>query len=175
MVKYLLVPSLVLAFFLGAAVQRLHPFVTAAAVAGTTSSGAAATTPTTGWNLHIDAEKHFGDAHPTEIAHHWCKTVAGGLTECQIYDSDAADARLVAVETVVAPSVYRSFSPSEQAYWHWHKVEIPKVNATLPGMTPEQAQKTLAAISDTYGKVWVLWDPLDNVNPVGTPTITVLK
>ncbi|MBV8332695.1 MAG: DUF1264 domain-containing protein, partial [Candidatus Eremiobacteraeota bacterium] len=80
-----------------------------------------------------------------------------------------------AVETIVAPNVYSSFTPSEQGYWHYHKVEIPKVHATLPGLTPDQAAKLVAQISDTYGKIWLLWDPMTNVNPVGTPTITVLK
>jgi hypothetical protein len=75
------------------------------------------------------------------------------MTECLIFDSDAPDARLVEVETIVAPAVYKSFSPDEQAFWHYHKVEIPKVNAKLPDMTPEEAAKTIAAISDTYGKV----------------------
>jgi hypothetical protein len=42
-------------------------------------------------------------------------------------------------------------------------------------MTPAEAAKTVAAISDTYGKIWVLWDPMSNNNPVGAPTITVLK
>jgi Protein of unknown function (DUF1264) len=165
MPKHLLIAALAGAFALGMVAGRLYP---------ATQAAAATTTPTQGWTLHIDAEKHFG-AHPTEIAHHWCKSVAGGLTECQIYDSDAPDARLVAVETIVAPSVYQSFAPSEQAYWHYHKVEIPKVNATLPDLTPEQAAKVVASISDTYGKIWLLWDPITNANPIGAPTITVLK
>jgi len=167
MAKYLLAFGLVIAFVLGAAVQRVHPLLQTAV--------AADASPSQGWTLHIDAEKHFGDAHPNEIAHHWCKPVSGGLSECQIYDSDASDARLVAVETIVSPAVYQSLSPAERAYWHYHKVEIPKVNATLPGMTPEEAAKTLAAMSDTYGKVWVLWDPLANANPIGAPTVTILK
>lgn len=166
MTKYLPIPAVIAIFALGVLVGRWHPI--AAAVA-------AGTTPTQGWTLHIDAQKHFGDAHPNEIAHHWCKPVSGGLFECQIYDSDAPDARLVEVETIVAPAVYNAFSPSEQAYWHYHKVEIPKVNAVLPDMTPEQAAKTLASMSDTYGKVWMLWDPASSINPVGAPTVVVLK
>lgn len=165
--KYLFAPAVVLALVLGAALGHAHP---SAALAAAANTG-----PTDGWTLHIDADQHFGDAHPAEIAHHWCKAVAGGLLECQIYDSDAPDAHLVAVETIVGPKVYGSFTPTEQAFWHYHKTEIAKVHATLPGMTPEQAAKTVAAISDTYGKVYVLWDPLTNVNPIGTPTITVLK
>jgi hypothetical protein len=141
-----------------------------------TAAAAAGTTPATGWTVHIDAQKHFGDAHPTEIAHHWCKPVAGGMLECQIYDSDAPDAHLVAVETIVTPSVYKAFAPQEQAYWHYHKDELPKVNATMPDMTPEQAQKTIAQITDTYGKIWLLYDPMATGNlPTGQPSITVLK
>ncbi|MBV8374057.1 MAG: DUF1264 domain-containing protein [Candidatus Eremiobacteraeota bacterium] len=166
MLRKLFVPSLAVVFVIGFLAGRLHSALPAAA---------AGPTPTSGWTLHIDAEKHFGDSNPTEVAHHWCKTVAGGLIECQIYDSDAPDARLVEVETIVTPAVYNSFSPSEQALWHYHKVEIPKVNAKLPDMTPDQAAKTIAAITDTYGKVWMLWDPAMNANPVGTPTVVVLK
>ena len=166
MLRKLFVPSLAVVFVIGFLAGRLHSALPAAA---------AGPTPTSGWTLHIDAEKHFGDSNPTEVAHHWCKTVAGGLIECQIYDSDAPDARLVEVETIVTPAVYNSFSPSEQALWHYHKVEIPKVNAKLPDMTPDQAAKTIAAITDTYGKVWMLWDPAANSNPVGTPTVVVLK
>lgn len=166
MPKYLFIPALIVAFVFGTLAGHLN---------GPRPASAASTNPTQGWTLHIDAQKHFGDAHPDEIAHHWCKPVSGGLTECQIYDSDATDARLVAVETIVSPAIYKSFSADEQAYWHYHKTEIPKVNATLPDMTPAEAAKTVAAITDTYGKVWVLWDPMASSNPIGAPTITVLK
>jgi hypothetical protein len=157
--------SVCAAFLVGLAVP--HPSLTAAA------AGAG---PTQGWNLHIDAEKHFGDAHPTEIAHHWCKAVANGMTECQIYSSDASDAQLVAVETIVPPAAYKSFNAQEQALWHYHKDEIPKVNAKMPDMTPDQAKKVVSSIMDTYGKIWLLYDPLStNGMPTGQPTVTVLR
>ena len=166
MTRLLFVPAVVLAFVLGAFLSRIH---STPAIAATNAP------PSDGWTIHIDAEQHFGDAHPTEIAHHWCKPVSGGLSECQIYDSDAPDAHLVAIETIVSPQVYATFSPAEKALWHYHKVEIPKVHATLPDMTADQAAKTVAAMSDTYGKIWLLWDPMTNAQPIGTPTITVLK
>jgi hypothetical protein len=166
MTKYLIIPAVLFAFALGVVAGQFHPLAPAVA---------ASVNPTQGWNLHIDAEKHFGDANPTEVAHHWCKAVSGGLIECQIYDSDASDARLVEVETIVSPTVYKSFSPQEQALWHYHKVEIPKVNAKLPDMTPAEAAKVIASISDTYGKVWMLWDPAVSTNPTGMPTVIVLK
>jgi hypothetical protein len=167
MKKLLLLISIIGAFGVGIAFGRTQMSIADAA--------AASAIPSSGWTLHIDAQMHFAQ-HPAEIAHHYCKPVAAGMTECQIYSSDASNAPLVAVETIVQPNVYRSFSPSERALWHWHKVEIPRVHATLPGMSRQQAAKVVASITNTYGKVWLLYDPLStNGLPTGRPTITVLK
>lgn len=166
MSKFVFVLAVCAAFGFGMMLPRPHFNAAAAASAG----------PTQGWNLHIDAEKHFGDAHPAEIAHHWCKPVSNGLTECQIYNSDAPDAQLVAVETIVAPAAYKAFPAQEQAMWHYHKDEIPKVNARLPDLSPAEAKKVVESISDSYGKVWVLYDPMaTNGMPIGQPSVTVLK
>ena len=133
--------------------------------------------PSAGWTLHIDALKHFGSGHPAQVAHHWCKAVAGGLLECQIYDSDAANARLIEIETIVPAAVYKAFSKSEQALWHYHRTEIPKVSATLPGMPVAQQKKVVASLLETYGKLWMLWNPLDTKGgwPTGKPSVIVLK
>jgi hypothetical protein len=165
--KYLFVPALVVAFVFGLTFGRMHPSVARA--------DAANTKPTDGWTLHIDADQHFGDAHPNEIAHHYCKPVTGGVIECQLYDSDAPDARLVGIETIVPDKVWATFPASEQALWHYHKVELAKIHATLPGLSPAEQAKVIASILPTYGKVWVIWDPLANANPVGQPTVVVLK
>lgn len=147
---------------------------TAVVVIDRPRADAAGPNPAQGWTVHVDAKKHFGDAHPDEIAHHWCKPVSGGLTECQIYASDEPNARLVAVETIVAPSVHASFTETERALWHYHKDEIPKVSATLPDMTPDEAKRFTADLGDTYGKIWMLWDPQTAPDPTGTPWVSVL-
>lgn len=162
--KTLTLLAICAAFTTGMLISRDHP------------AAAASTNPTQGFTLHIDAERHFGEAHSTQIAHHWCKAVEG-MTECLIFDGDANDARLVEVETIVSPAVYQTFTPQEQALWHYHKIEIPKVNAKLPDMTPAEAQNVAAGMMDTYGKVWMLWNPATTPHgdPVGRPTIVVLK
>lgn len=130
--------------------------------------------PTDGWTLHIDARLHF-PGRPSMIAHHYCKGVAGGLTECQLYDSDAPDARLVGVEVVVPAATWKTFSPTERARWHYHKTEIPKVGATLPDLSPEEAAKVAKSLEETYGKIYLLWDPSRRNMPVGNPSLTILK
>lgn len=135
-------------------------------------TAAQAAKPTEGWTLHIDAKKHFPGL-PDMIAHHYCKPVSGGLTECQIYDGDKPDARLVAVEVIVDKATWEKFSKKEKALWHHHKVEIPKVDAVLPDVSPEESAKTLKGLEETYGKVYVLWDPAKK-EPVGKPQVSIL-
>ncbi len=159
-----------------AVVLGLALFVTFASFltgAGVRSAPAAGVKPSDGWNLHITAKMHF-PGKPEVLAHHFCKPVAGGLTECQLYDSGAPDARLVGVEVIVGPDTYAKFSPAEKARWHYHKTEIPLVAATLLDMTAEEAAKTVKAIEDTYGKIYLIWDPTAQALPTGQPTITVL-
>lgn len=160
--------AVLFAFTLGLLGSRFSP---------TPAAASAPAMPSAGWTLHIDALKHFGAGHSEQVAHHWCKAVAGGLLECQIYDSDAANARLVEIETIVPTAVWKTFSKSEQALWHYHRAEIPKVSATLPGMPPAQQKKVVASLLETYGKLWLLWDPIDTRNgwPTGKPSIIVLK
>ena len=130
--------------------------------------------PSEGWTLHIDAKRHL-PAKPDTVAHHYCKSVSGGMTECQIYDSDKPDARLVAVEVVVGPDVYAKFSETEKKLWHYHKTEIGKVDATLPGLSAAEAAKVVKSIEETYGKIYVLWDPGATDLPVGQPSVTVIE
>lgn len=129
--------------------------------------------PSDNFTLHIDAKKHF-TSDPQIIAHHYCKTVSDGLIECQLYDSDAEDAKLVGVETIVNTETYNKFSNTEKTLWHYHKVEIPKVEATLPDLPPEEAAKIVKNLEETYGKLYILWDPGKDKMPIGNPSITIL-
>lgn len=150
--------------------------VVAAVTIGThreSTARAAGVSPAAGWTIHVDALKHFKN-HPDEVAHHWCRALSGGSLECQIYASDTADAPMVATEMVVPPATYQSFPASEKQYWHYHKDEIPKVSATLPDMSPADAKATLAKMMDTYGKVYILWDPMDSPMPLGEPYVNIL-
>lgn len=139
-----------------------------------TAVAADATKPTEGWMLHVDAKLHF-PGKPDMIAHHYCKTVAGGLIQCQLYDSDGPDARLVGTEMIVPAATYKTFGAAEKKLWHYHKVEIPKVSATFPDVSPEEAAKVVKSIEETYGKVYLLWDPSKSDLPIGRPSVSILK
>jgi uncharacterized protein DUF1264 len=156
-------------------------FTTAATVATLSSgrlgpeaaAGGGSPRPSDGWTLHITAKMHF-PGKPEMLAHHFCKQVAGGLIECQLYDSGAADARLVGVETIVPSATYAKFSAAEKAQWHYHRVEIPLVSAAVLDMSPDEAEKVVNSIVDTYGKIYLLWDPSRQSMPTGQPSVTIL-
>ena len=135
---------------------------------------AASINPSEGFTLHVDADKHYA-AHPNERIHHWCKQISKDFIECQLYTSDAPDAELVGIETIVSPRVYGTFSTEEKQLWHWHKYEVPRVNASLPDLSKDDAAKVVAKLLPTYGKIYILWDPMTDPNPIGQPIVTILK
>ena len=82
-----------------------------------------------------------------------------------------ASAPLVAIETIVPTAVWKAFPPSEQARWHYHRIEIPKVSATMPDVSAAEAKKVVASLMETYGKVYIFWNPAVSKYPVGQPAV----
>ena len=41
----------------------------------------------------------------------------------------------------------------------------------MPDVSPADAKKMVASMLETYGKVYVLWNPTDNKYPVGQPMV----
>jgi hypothetical protein len=129
--------------------------------------------PSEGFALHVDAKLHFpGD--PEFIAHHYCKPVRSGMIECLLFDSDAPDAHVVGIEVIVDKATYDGFDAEEQQFWHYHRAELPMVSATLPDLSEEEAAAIVESLQETYGKLYILWDPSLGNLPVGQPSITVL-
>ncbi|MDR5866205.1 DUF1264 domain-containing protein [Halomonas koreensis] len=125
--------------------------------------------PTMGWNIHIDAKRHIaGDLDA--VAHHYCKGgLPGGVTACQLYDSDEENARLIGVEFIIGADAYATLPETEQALWHYHKEEIDEVDPVLPEMTEEEAAEFVKSIEETYGKIFLIWDSPQDELPVGQP------
>jgi hypothetical protein len=167
--------------------RRLLPFVSVVAIVlvgslslgrvgpGTAAQDAtpAGTNPSLGERGHFDLAVHFA-WDPAVIAHHWCKSVAGGFAECLIYASDAPDAPLVGVEEVVDEATYQSFDPAEQLLWHSNVAEAAAgsdPNRPAPSMA-EAATEAAQAGGATYGKLILLGDP-ETVGelPMGEPRV----
>ncbi|MBI2918788.1 MAG: DUF1264 domain-containing protein [Chloroflexi bacterium] len=133
-------------------------FVVAGVLGGCSKQPAAAEAPSAGFALHIDAKKHINDA-PDLVVHHYCKAINDQVSQCLLFDSDEANARLIGVETIISPQLFAGLPEAEKANWHYHETEIPQVEASLPGLSEKEAAEVVASLEDTYGKVVIFWHP----------------
>src|SRR5258708_944239 len=83
---------------------------TASAPTQQTQQQVATVLPPNGWTIHMTAKKLF-PGNPDTTVNKYCKSVAGNMTECQLYDGNTSDSRLVGVETMVDAQIYNNFPP----------------------------------------------------------------
>lgn len=116
---------------------------------GSENRGALAAPPS-GFNLHLVAKAGcvVGSAN-----HHYIKKVNDTMLVAILYESEADDAVPVAVELIMTKAGYDKLPAKAKKLYHSHKPEVDKGEITLPGMSPEEAKKTLAFVSTTYGRV----------------------
>ncbi len=126
-------------------------------------------TPAQGFALHIDAKKHINEL-PEYVVHHYCKNIDSQVIQCMLFDSDAPNAHVIGVETIISPEIYTQLPEAEKSSWHYHKDEIPLVDAKLPGLSDEEIEKVVAAVENTYGRVVIFWVP-GTPAPMGMPSV----
>ncbi|MBI4288437.1 MAG: DUF1264 domain-containing protein [Chloroflexi bacterium] len=151
------------ALFLAAAVVLI--IVVGAVACSRPPQGAPPSSPAFGYTLHIDAIKHINTA-PELVVHHYCKSITDQVSQCLLFDKDGPNARLIGVETIISPQMYAALPEAEKPNWHYHKTEIPQVDAKLPGLSEKEAAAVVAKLEDTYGKVVIFWEPKDPA-PIG--------
>ena len=44
-------------------------------------------------------------------------------------------------------------------------------NASMPDVSAADAKKMVASLQETYGKVYILWNPAVSKYPIGQPTV----
>ncbi|PAN28525.1 hypothetical protein PAHAL_5G159700 [Panicum hallii] len=106
--------------------------------------------------------------------HHYVSRLNQDFLQCAVYDSDAADARLIGVEYIVSRKVFDTLPAEEQRLWHSHAHEIRAglwASPRVPGMLEKPELDHLAA---TLGKFWCTWqvDRGDRL-PLGAPALMV--
>lgn len=129
-------------------------------------------TPLSGYDVHIAATKH-APTKPELFVHHFCKGLPTGVMQCQLYDSDKPDARLIGVEFIVPNDVWETFNIKEKPNWHGHVEELTKVQLQAPGMSEEEVAALKETLGKTHGKVVIFWDPIKEY-PVTAPSVTII-
>jgi Protein of unknown function (DUF1264) len=134
-------------------------------------------------DLHIEAIRHI-DPNATQgnqqqdvfnlIVHHHCKVYDDMTATCLLFPTGMNDQdKPYGIEYVIPANQYNTLPEEEKKYWHYHLTELPRVNATLPDMTPEEAAKVKPILDETYGKVVYFWQYGDKF-PIGEPKAVII-
>jgi hypothetical protein len=136
-------------------------------------------------DLHIEAIRHI-DPNATQgnqqqqqdifnlIVHHHCKVYDDMTATCLLFPTGMNDQdKLYGIEYVIPANQYNTLPQEEKKYWHYHLTELPRVNATLPDMTAEEAAKVKPVLDETYGKVVYFWQYGDQL-PIGEPKAVII-
>jgi hypothetical protein len=134
-------------------------------------------------DLHIEAIRHidpnatttYSKANQTQddifnlIVDHHCKVYDDMTAACLLFPTGMNDQdKPYGIEYVIPADLYNTLPEEERKYWHYHLTELPKVKATTPDMTAEEAAKVKPILDETYGKVVYFWQYGDEL-PIGEP------
>ena len=134
-------------------------------------------------DLHIHANRHLdpeSSLAPVDhllqtIVHHHCKVYDDMTATCLLYPYGMTDQdKPYGIEYVITTDQYSQLPEEERQYWHYHKTEFPRADATFPDLTDEELETILPVLDETYGKVFYFWSYGD-AYPIGEPYILVVQ
>jgi Protein of unknown function (DUF1264) len=134
-------------------------------------------------DLHIEAINHvdpnatagYDAAFLNIVVHHHCKVYDDMTAACLLFPTGMGDQdKPYGVEYVIPADMYGTLPEEEKKYWHYHLTELPKVHATTPDMTAEEAAKVMPVLNETYGKVVYFWQFGDEL-PIGQPKAIIIE
>ncbi|MDX1371978.1 MAG: DUF1264 domain-containing protein [Nitrososphaeraceae archaeon] len=136
-------------------------------------------------DLHIEAINHLNpnmtsSSNANEdvrdiIVHHHCKLYDDMSAACLLFPTGMNDQdKPYGMEYVITSEQYKELPQDEKKYWHYHLTELPKVNATLPDLTSEEALTLKPILDETYGKIVYFWQYGDKY-PIGEPQVVIIE
>lgn len=134
-------------------------------------------------DLHIEADNHI-DPNSTQghsanyldvVVHHHCKVYDDLTALCLLFPTGMGDQdKPYGIEYAIPADLYGILPEEEKKYWHYHLTELPKVHATTPDLTSEEAAKVSPVLNETYGKVVYFWQLGDEL-PIGQPKAIIIE
>ena len=134
-------------------------------------------------DLHIHAIRHL-DVNQSDgpvdhllqtIVHHHCKVYDDNTASCLLFPYGMTDQdKPYGIEHVITIDQYQELPDDEKQYWHYHKTEFPRAQATFPELSDEELAKVQQVLDETYGKVVYFWNYGD-IYPIGEPYVLVVQ
>jgi Protein of unknown function (DUF1264) len=106
-------------------------------------------------------------------------TIRTDVRQCILYDSPGPNARLIGIEYMISPRLYKTLPKDERKLWHSHVFEVksgmlimPKPSTVPDAIWDVAENKEMEDVIGIYGKVYHLWqtDRGDKL-PMGEPKL----
>ena len=126
---------------------------------------------------HLDVDKSHGtsDHLLQTIVHHHCKVYDDNTAACLLFPYGMTDQdKPYGIEYVITTDQYTELPEEEKQYWHYHKTEFPRAQATFPELTDEELAELQPILDETYGKVVYFWNYGDTY-PIGEPYTLIVQ
>ena len=126
---------------------------------------------------HLDVDKSHGasDRLLQTIVHHHCKVYDDNTAACLLFPYGMTDQdKPYGIEYVITAGQYNELPEEEKQYWHYHKTEFPRAQATFPELTDEELAELQPILDETYGKVVYFWNYGDTY-PIGEPYTLIVQ
>jgi hypothetical protein len=129
--------------------------------------------PLSALDAYLDGFHFYRDDPKAQMeAHHYCGHLNEDVTQCVIFDGNAADAKIMGVEYIVSRALFDKLPQAEKELWHSHVYEVRSGQLIAPGIPEVAEHELMEKIAGTYGKTWHTWHTDQHKElPVGTPAL----
>ena len=127
--------------------------------------------PLTQFRQHLQG-MHYDPAGvgPVIETHTYSSHLSEDCWQGLIYDSDQSNARLIGIEYMISPRLYKQLPAEERSLWHRHDIEVRENTIKAPLLPLGTSEAVLGDLSITYGKSFYFWQPdRGQTLPVGHP------
>ncbi|KAF1949836.1 DUF1264-domain-containing protein [Byssothecium circinans] len=129
---------------------------------------------------HLNAFHVYADDPKRNVeANHYCSHLNDEVRQCILYDSPEPPAKIIGIEYMITPRLFKTLDAEEQKLWHTHVFEVKSGMLIMPKPTvvPDAAweiaeNKEMEQVVQLYGKVYHLWQTdRGDALPLGEPKL----
>lgn len=130
-------------------------------------------TPLKKFNAYLDGFHFYnGNINAQMEAHHYVNQVNEDLYQAIIFDGNEDDAKIMGIEYIITPKLFKTLSDEEKKLWHSHVYEVKSGTLIAPGIPEVAEHELMEKLVSTYGKTIHTWHTdQERTLPVGSPMI----
>jgi hypothetical protein len=129
--------------------------------------------PLNKFNTYLDGFHFYnGNMNAQMEAHHYVNQLNEDLYQAVIFDGNGKDAKLMGVEYIITPKLFKTLPEEEKKLWHSHSYEVKSGSLFAPGIPDVADHELMEKLVSTYGKTIHTWHTdQQRALPIGAPMV----